>query len=152
MLVDRTELEQQLFRNLRECGITHCAEAFSKAELRRLLAADQRGLIVSMIHKFEGTDADLSTRDNIVVLVDEAHRTTGGDLGNYLLGALPNATYIVGRGGEHVSASGGPGAETGRCHRSCSGDPRYDRMWSRQFHVGTHQRRQWCRGLKRRDW
>src|SRR6202022_491349 len=24
----------------------------------------------------------------------EAHRTTGGDLGNYLLGALPNATYI----------------------------------------------------------
>jgi type I restriction enzyme R subunit len=29
-----------------------------------------------------------------VVLVDEAHRTTGGDLGNYLEGALPNATYI----------------------------------------------------------
>ena len=35
-----------------------------------------------------------STRKNIVVLVDEAHRTTGGDLGNYLMGALPNATYI----------------------------------------------------------
>lgn len=29
-----------------------------------------------------------------MVLVDEAHRTTGGDLGNYLEGALPNATYI----------------------------------------------------------
>ena len=28
------------------------------------------------------------------MLVDEAHRTTGGDLGNYLMGALPNATYI----------------------------------------------------------
>jgi type I restriction enzyme R subunit len=27
-------------------------------------------------------------------LVDEAHRTTGGDLGNYLEGALPNATFI----------------------------------------------------------
>ena len=26
--------------------------------------------------------------------MDEAHRTTGGDLGNYLLAALPNATYI----------------------------------------------------------
>jgi type I restriction enzyme R subunit len=94
MLVDRIYLEQHLFGNLRECGITHCAEASSKAELRRLLAADQRGLIVSMIHKFEGADADLSTRENIVVLVDEAHRTTGGDLGNYLLGALPSATYI----------------------------------------------------------
>ena len=33
-------------------------------------------------------------RDNIFVLVDEAHRTTGGDLGNYLMGALPNATYL----------------------------------------------------------
>ena len=31
---------------------------------------------------------------SVTVLVDEAHRTTGGDLGNYLMGALPNATYI----------------------------------------------------------
>ena len=30
----------------------------------------------------------------MTVLVDEAHRTTGGDLGNYLMAALPNATYI----------------------------------------------------------
>jgi type I restriction enzyme R subunit len=30
----------------------------------------------------------------VIMLVDEAHRTTGGKLGNYLLGALPNATYI----------------------------------------------------------
>ena len=38
--------------------------------------------------------ADVVTRDNVFVLVDEAHRTTGGDLGNYLMGALPNATYL----------------------------------------------------------
>jgi type I restriction enzyme R subunit len=30
----------------------------------------------------------------VYVSVDEAHRTTGGDLGNYLMGALPNATYL----------------------------------------------------------
>jgi len=47
-----------------------------------------------MIHKFEGMPKDMNTRKNIFVLVDEAHRTTGGDLGNYLMGALPNATYI----------------------------------------------------------
>ena len=29
--------------------------------------------------------ADLNTRPNIFVLIDEAHRTTGGDLGNYLM-------------------------------------------------------------------
>jgi len=28
------------------------------------------------------------------VLVDEAHRSTGGDLGNYMMGALPNATFV----------------------------------------------------------
>ena len=47
-----------------------------------------------MIHKFDDIPANINTRDNVVVLVDEAHRTTGGDLGNYLMGALPNATYI----------------------------------------------------------
>src|SRR6059036_3920119 len=47
-----------------------------------------------MIHKFENMAAKMITRDNVFVLVDEAHRTTGGDLGNYLMGALPNATYL----------------------------------------------------------
>ncbi|MGC8729757.1 MAG: type I restriction endonuclease subunit R, partial [Elusimicrobiales bacterium] len=38
--------------------------------------------------------AAVNTRSNIFVLIDEAHRTTGGDLGNYLMAGLPNATYI----------------------------------------------------------
>ena len=28
------------------------------------------------------------------MLIDEAHRTTGGDLGNFLMAGLPNASYI----------------------------------------------------------
>jgi type I restriction enzyme R subunit len=47
-----------------------------------------------MIHKFEGIRANSCLRDNFFVLIDEAHRSTGGDLGNYLMGALPNATLI----------------------------------------------------------
>ena len=47
-----------------------------------------------MIHKFRDMPADLNTRSNIYVLIDEAHRTTGGDLGNYLMAGLPNASYI----------------------------------------------------------
>jgi len=28
------------------------------------------------------------------VLIDEAHRTTGGDLGNFLMAGLPNASFL----------------------------------------------------------
>ncbi|CUU10814.1 type I restriction enzyme, R subunit [Armatimonadetes bacterium GBS] len=94
MIVDRNELQQQLFQNLEAVGFRHVEVARSKRHLRELLRKDTRGLIVSMIHKFDKADANLNTRANIFVLIDEAHRTTGGDLGNYLMGALPNATFI----------------------------------------------------------
>ncbi len=93
MLVDRNELESQLFGNLKAYGLGY-EQATSKARLRALLRADYRGLIVSMIHKFDRADANLCTRANVFVLVDEAHRTTTGDLGNYLVAALPKATMI----------------------------------------------------------
>jgi type I restriction enzyme R subunit len=94
MLIDRNELETQLFRNITWCDIPNPQLANSKKELRDVLASDYRGLIVSMIHKFDGIPASINTRKNVVVLVDEAHRTTSGDLGNYLMAALPNASYI----------------------------------------------------------
>jgi type I restriction enzyme R subunit len=94
MVVDRNELEAQLFGNLEAVGFGSVEVARSKRHLVELLRRDQRGLVVSMIHKFDDVPADLNMRENVFVLVDEAHRTTGGDLGNYLMGALPNATYI----------------------------------------------------------
>ncbi|GAB5603519.1 HsdR family type I site-specific deoxyribonuclease [Thermus sp. FJN-A] len=94
LIVDRNELQQQLFQNLEAVGLSRVHVAQSKEHLRSLLRQDARGLIVSMIHKFDDADAGLNTRENIFVLIDEAHRSTGGDLGNYLMGALPNATFI----------------------------------------------------------
>lgn len=94
MLIDRNELETQLFKNIDAYGVKTVEIADSKADLRRILRSGYRGLIVSMIHKFDGIPHDINTSANLVVLVDEAHRTTGGDLGNYLMAALPNATYI----------------------------------------------------------
>ncbi|MDO8568841.1 MAG: HsdR family type I site-specific deoxyribonuclease, partial [Dehalococcoidales bacterium] len=94
MLVDRTELETQLFGNLAAVGLGTVEVASSKERLKELLKNDTRGIIVTMIHKFDDIPAKINTRSNIFVLVDEAHRTTGGDLGNYLMGALPNATYL----------------------------------------------------------
>lgn len=94
MVVDRNELESQLFNNITGYGITTLEVAQSKDDLERILASDYRGLVVSMIHKFDKRPANLNTRESVVVLIDEAHRTTGGNFGNYLMAALPNATYI----------------------------------------------------------
>jgi len=94
LLIDRNELEDQMLRNLAALGLNNVRHAGSINELNRLLKDDYRGIVVSTIHKFRDMPADLNTRSNIFVLIDEAHRTTGGDLGNYLMAGIPNAVFI----------------------------------------------------------
>lgn len=100
LVVDRTELEGQMKgwveRLLGEMQKQDIAtwRANRKAELQDLLKSDKRGLILSMIHKFEGLDKDSTTRDNIYVFIDEAHRSVAKDLGTYLMASVPNATII----------------------------------------------------------
>ena len=109
MVVDRNELESQLFRNITGYGITRLEVAQNKDNLEEILASDYRGLVVSMIHKFDKRPANLNTRESVAVLIDEAHRTTGGNFGNYLMAALPNATYIGFTGTPIDSLSKGDG-------------------------------------------
>ncbi|MEK0085795.1 type I restriction endonuclease subunit R [Benzoatithermus flavus] len=100
LVVDRTELEGQLKgwveRLLGEMQQQDIAvkRANNKAELQSLLDADFRGLIISMIHKFEAIRKDSVLRDNVYVFIDEAHRSVAKDLGTYLMAAVPKATII----------------------------------------------------------
>ena len=94
LMLDRNELEDQMRKNLAALGLGNLEHANSIARLKRLLKDDYRGIILTMIHKFRGLPANINTRSNIYVLIDEAHRTTGGDLGNFLMAGLPNATYL----------------------------------------------------------
>ncbi len=94
LMIDRNELEDQMLKNLAALGLGNLEHASSIARLNKLLKNDYRGIIVTMIHKFRDMPANINTRSNIYVLIDEAHRTTGGDLGNYLMAGLPNATFI----------------------------------------------------------
>ncbi len=94
MMLDRNELEDQMGKNLRAAGLENVKQAKSIRNLVKILKSDYRGIVVTMIHKFRGLPADLNTRKNIFVLIDEAHRTTGGDLGTFVMAALPNATFI----------------------------------------------------------
>jgi type I restriction enzyme R subunit len=94
LMIDRNELEDQMLKNLAALGLGNLEHADSIARLNQLLKDDYRGIIVTMIHKFRDLPANLNTRSNIYVLIDEAHRTTGGDLGNFLMAGLPNATFL----------------------------------------------------------
>ena len=94
LMIDRNELEDQMLKNLAALGLGNLEHASSIARLNRLLREDYRGIIVTMIHKFRDMPANLNTRSNIYVLIDEAHRTTGGDLGNFLMAGLPNASFL----------------------------------------------------------
>lgn len=94
MMIDRNELEDQMLKNLAALGLNNVEHAHTIARLNKLLKDDYRGIIVSTIQKFRDMPAKINERKNIYILIDEAHRTTGGDLGNYLMAGLPNATYI----------------------------------------------------------
>jgi type I restriction enzyme R subunit len=94
LMIDRNELEDQMLKNLVSLGINNVEHADKIERLNQLLKKDYRGIIVTTIHKFRDMPANINARRNIYVFIDEAHRTTGGDLGNYLMAGLPNATYI----------------------------------------------------------
>jgi type I restriction enzyme R subunit len=100
LVVDRTELEGQLkgwverlLGEMQQQDIA-VARANSRAALQDLLDRDFRGLIISMIHKFDEIRRDSCNRDNVYVFIDEAHRSVARDLGTYLMAALPRATII----------------------------------------------------------
>ena len=100
VIVDRTELEGQLrgwverlLGEMQQHDIP-VSRVESRMDLRDIMRSDKRGLIISMIHKFEGVEKDANTRDNVYVFIDEAHRSVAKDLGTYLMGAMPNATII----------------------------------------------------------
>lgn len=50
--------------------------------------------MITTIFKFGDVDSVLNERDNIILLVDEAHRTQEKDLGQKMRNALPNAFFF----------------------------------------------------------
>src|SRR5690606_30431349 len=123
VITDRNDLDDQLFDTfaasvqlLRQEPV----QAEDKNHLKELLKVASGGVIFTTIQKFQPEEGNvyelLSSRKNIVVIADEAHRTQHGfkgktvdakdDRGNvvgkktvygfakYMRDALPNATYL----------------------------------------------------------
>ena len=119
VMTDRIDLDDQLYSQFSKCAAFLCqtpVQAESKVHLKELLdGRTANGIIFTTMFKFEEREEPLSTRRNIVVMADEAHRGQYGMdervimsenesgetearivVGNarIIRDALPNATFI----------------------------------------------------------
>ncbi|TYT74131.1 type I restriction endonuclease subunit R [Desulfobotulus mexicanus] len=123
IITDRNDLDDQLFQTFASCTQVLRQEPVQvddRKELKRLLKVASGGVIFTTIQKFQPEEGniyeELSSRCNVVVVADEAHRTQYGfkaktvdekdaegniigkkivyGFAKYLRDALPNATYL----------------------------------------------------------
>ena len=100
IVTDRNELDKQIYGTFSGVGAVPQVKAGSRDSLRansgehlkELLSSEHRYLF-TLIHKFN-FEEEITKRDNIIVISDEAHRTQGGNLAMNLRNALPNASFI----------------------------------------------------------
>ncbi len=100
VVTDREDLDNQIYKTFAGCGIVDndrdLCRASSGENLEQVLMAN-KPYIFTMIHKFNkdvAPDAPYSTRNDIIVVSDEAHRTQYGRLALNMRNALPHANYI----------------------------------------------------------
>ena len=113
VLTDRNDLDNQLYNTFantnREILPQEATQALNRKNLKELLKVNAGGIIFTTIQKFEEGEDVISERDNIIFIVDEAHRSqyslekklnrkTGELQVGYakkMRDSLPNATFIA---------------------------------------------------------
>lgn len=102
IVVDRIDLDTQITATFNTADVPNMVTTENIRELHDLLEQDTRKIVITMIHKFKDAYPDMNKRDNIIVMVDEAHRTQEGDLGRKMRIALPNA-FLFGLTGTPIN-------------------------------------------------
>lgn len=92
VVVDRKDLESQHLGTFKILPYTTRAD--SKRSLREKLAGDTREIVITTVQKFGGIEKVLK-KENVIILIDEAHRSQYGVLAAHMRKALPN-TFIFG--------------------------------------------------------
>ncbi|NQU24700.1 MAG: type I restriction endonuclease subunit R [Candidatus Nealsonbacteria bacterium] len=114
LINDRTDLEDQLGNTAALTG-EKVAFITSTDDLKEKLATDTSNLNMVMVHKFQESQSHnvpdyldsvleiptyesfgiVNRSERIILMIDEAHRTQSGDLGDNLFEAFPNATRLA---------------------------------------------------------
>jgi type I restriction enzyme R subunit len=95
IVTDRQELDGQIYKHFASAGVVteNRAQAESSKHLRDLLSEDHR-YIFTLIHKFREPEM-VSSRSDIIVITDEAHRSQYDTLALNMRTALPNAAFLA---------------------------------------------------------
>ena len=91
---DRIDLETQINATFNASDIPNLVSLSTKDDLIRFFQQDTRKIAITTIFRFGDVEEALNLRNNIIVMVDEAHRTQEGDLGEKMRLALPNAFFF----------------------------------------------------------
>lgn len=91
---DRIDLETQITATFNASDIPNMVALRTKSELMKFFRQDTRKIAITTIFRFDDIDGVLNERSNIIVMVDEAHRTQEGDLGVKMRSALPNVFFF----------------------------------------------------------
>jgi type I restriction enzyme R subunit len=102
IVVDRIDLDAQISSTFHASDVPNLVQAETREDLERLLRQDTRKILITTIFKFGEAEGVLNQRGNIVVLVDEAHRTQEGNLGIKMRTALPGA-FLFGLTGTPIN-------------------------------------------------
>ena len=102
IVVDRIDLDTQITATFNAADVPNMVGVATRKELQDLLGQDVRKVLITTIHKFGEAGGRLNDRSNIIVMVDEAHRTQEGDLGRKMREALPNA-FLFGLTGTPIN-------------------------------------------------
>lgn len=100
VVVDRVDLDSQINSVFNNAAVKNVTPVKSCKALAQELKQDSRQILITTVFKFDEVEIDehnsdgLNPRDNIIVLVDEAHRTQEGSLGEKMRWALPNAFFF----------------------------------------------------------
>ncbi|WP_010530037.1 type I restriction endonuclease subunit R [Lentibacillus jeotgali] len=98
VVTDRQDLDTQITATFKRCGFPNPQQAESVEELKSLLQKGPGTTVMTLVQKFQADEDEdyplLTDSKNVVVLVDESHRSQYSSLAMNMRIGLPNATYI----------------------------------------------------------
>ena len=91
IVVDRKDLREQIGGTFDDCEFPNARPVNNIGDLKHVIRKAPAGVFITTIQKFRELGEIEDKRENVIILIDEAHRTQYGDFQIELQSVLPNA-------------------------------------------------------------